>query len=65
VENKLTEIQLAESRRRLSTMSIAVMDAYRSAYSKCRLEGDKVPPARSVQTLCAGVEGDAGMSKTK
>src|SRR5215471_14717033 len=52
VEDKLTEIQLAELRRRLSTMSVtAVMDAYRSAYFQCRLEGDKVPPACPVQTL--------------
>jgi len=29
----------------------AVMDAYRSAYFQCKLEGDKVPPARVIQTL--------------
>jgi len=37
---------------KLSTMGItAVMDAYRSAYFQCKLEGDKVPPARVIQTL--------------
>src|SRR6516165_3129541 len=54
VEDKLTEIQLAELRRRLSTMSVtAVMGAYRSAYFQCRLEGDKVPPTRALfRRLC-------------
>jgi hypothetical protein len=29
----------------------AVMDAYRSAYFQCKLDGDKVPSARAIQTL--------------
>ena len=29
----------------------SVMDTYRSAYIQCKLEGDKVPLARAVQTL--------------
>jgi hypothetical protein len=33
-------------------MSItALMDSYRSAYFQCKLEGDKVPSARAIQTL--------------
>jgi hypothetical protein len=52
VEDKLTEVQLAELRKKLALMSVtAVMDAYRSAYFQCKLEGDKVPPARAIQTL--------------
>ena len=52
VEDKLTEVQLADLRRKLSTMSItAVMDAYRSAYFQCKLEADIVPSARAIQTL--------------
>jgi hypothetical protein len=52
VEDKLTEVQLAELRRKLSMMSItALMDSYRSAYFQCKLEGDKIPTARVVQTL--------------
>ena len=52
VEDKLTEVQLAELRKKLSMMSVtAVMDAYRSSYFQCKLEGDKVPSARAIQTL--------------
>jgi hypothetical protein len=51
-EVQLTEVQLAELRKKLSVMSVtAVMDAYRSAYFQCKLEGDKVPSARAIQTL--------------
>ena len=51
-EDKLTTAQLAELRKKLSTMSVtAVMDAYRSAYFQCKLDGDKIPSARAIQTL--------------
>jgi hypothetical protein len=41
-----------ELRKKLSIVSVtAVMDAYRSAYFQCKLEGDKVPLARAIQTL--------------
>ena len=52
MDDKLTTVQLAELRKKLATMSItAVMDAYRSAYFQCKLEGDKAPSARAIQTL--------------
>ena len=52
MDDKRTAVQLAELRRKLSTMSVtAVKDAYQSAYFQCKLEGDKVPPARAIQTL--------------
>jgi hypothetical protein len=52
VEDKLTELQLAELRKKLSIMSVtAVINAYRSAYFQCKLEGDKLPSARAIQTL--------------
>jgi hypothetical protein len=52
VDDGFTAVQLAELRKKLSTMSVtAVMDAYRSAYFQCKLEGDQIPPARAVQIL--------------
>jgi hypothetical protein len=52
VEEKLTAIQLAGLRKKLSLMSVTVvMDAYRSAYFQCKLGGDKTPSALAIQTL--------------
>ena len=60
----LHTVQRAELRKKLSTMSItAVMDAYRSAYFRCKLEGDKVPPARAIQTLVQAWKEMRGWSK--
>jgi hypothetical protein len=51
-DDKLNDVQLQELCRKLSVMSVtAVMDAYRSAYFQCKLDGDKVPSARAIQTL--------------
>ena len=41
----------------------AVMDAYRSAHYQCKFDGDKVPSARAIQTLDAGVARDEKMVK--
>jgi hypothetical protein len=44
-------------------MSVTVMDAYRSAYYQCRLDGDKIPPARAIQTLVQAWREMRGWSK--
>jgi hypothetical protein len=52
MEKALTKAELAELQRKLSTMSVtAIRDFYFAAHVRCRLEGDKVPAARSIQEL--------------
>jgi hypothetical protein len=66
VDDKLTPVQLQELRRKLSTMSVtAVKDAYHSAYYQCRLDGDKIPSARAIQTLVQAWRGMRGWSKRR
>lgn len=48
----LSEAELQQLRRKLSTMSVTALgDFYRAAYYRCRLEGYAVPPARAIQEL--------------
>jgi hypothetical protein len=50
----LTESELKERERQLSLLSTHhVADAYRRAYEACRMEGDRLPRASSVQELVA------------
>lgn len=52
MDDKLTDAQLAELRNKLALMSVtAVKDAYQSAYFQCKLDGEKIPSARAIQTL--------------
>jgi hypothetical protein len=52
VDDELNTAQLSELRKKLSAMSVtAVKDTYQSAYYQCRLDGDKVPSPRAIQTL--------------
>ena len=51
-DQALTKEELAELRRQLAAMSlVAVKDLYHGAYYECRLDGDKIPPAKAVQRL--------------
>jgi hypothetical protein len=64
VEDKLTAVQLTGLRKEISMMSIAAaMDAFRSAYFQCKLEVDKVPSARAIQTLLEAWKEMRGWSK--
>jgi hypothetical protein len=64
VDDKLTTTQLAELRKKLATTSItAVKDAYQSAHYQCRLDGDKIPSARAIQTLVQAWREMRGWSK--
>jgi hypothetical protein len=48
----LSREDLADLQRRLDQMSVTgVEDFYRTCYLACRLDGDRVPSARSVQEL--------------
>lgn len=48
----LTPDDLVALGKKLSTMSVtAVLDFYRAAYSRCKLDGDSVPAARAIQEL--------------
>ena len=65
-EDKLTEVQFAELRRKLSLVSVtAVMGAYRGAYFQCKLEGDRIPSARAIQTLAQAWKEMRGSSKRR
>ncbi len=51
-DRPLTPEQLAEHRRQFSKLSPGhIADAYRQAYEKCRMDGDRVPHASAVQDL--------------
>jgi hypothetical protein len=41
----------------------AVMDAYQSAYFQCKLDSDKIPSARAIQTLVQAWREMRGWSK--
>jgi hypothetical protein len=48
----LSRDDLAVLKRRLDQMSVTgIQDFYRTAYLACRLDGDQVPYARSIQEL--------------
>jgi len=48
----LSKNDLAELQRKLSAMSVTgLQDFYRTAYYRCRLEGEQVPQARAIQEL--------------
>ena len=48
----LSRDELCALQRRLDQMSVTgVQDFYRTAYLACRIDGDRVPPARSIQEL--------------
>jgi hypothetical protein len=48
----LSRDDLAELQRKLSQMSVTgLQDFYRTAYYRCRLEGERVPQARAIQEL--------------
>ena len=66
MDDKLTTTQLADLRKKLSTMSVtAVKDAYHSAYFQCKLDGDKIPSARAIQTLVQAWREMRGWSKRR
>jgi hypothetical protein len=45
-------------------MSVAsVKDAYQSAFFQCKLDGDKIPSARAIQTHVQGWKEMRGWSK--
>jgi hypothetical protein len=51
-QQMLSRDDLAVLKRRLDQMSVTgVQDFYRTAYLACRVDGDRVPSARSVQEL--------------
>jgi len=53
-DRPLTEAELKERVRQLSLLSTHhVADAYRRAYEVCRMEGDRLPRASSIQELVA------------
>jgi hypothetical protein len=59
-----TTAQPLNLRKKLSTMSItAVKDAYQSAYYQCKLQSDKVPSSRAIQTLVRAWKQMRGWSK--
>ena len=48
----LSKDDLGELQRKLSQMSVTgLQDFYRTAYYRCRLEGEQVPQARAIQEL--------------
>jgi hypothetical protein len=48
----LTPDDLLALQKKLGTMSVtAVLDFYRAAYGRCRLDGDRVPTERAIQEL--------------
>lgn len=51
-ERPMTDEELVDLRRSLSMVSpYHVVQAYRDAYEKCRMDGDRLPSARAVQEL--------------
>ena len=51
-DRPMSEQELAEHRRSLSMVSpYHVAQAYRDAYDKCRMDGERLPSARAVQEL--------------
>jgi hypothetical protein len=42
-----------------------LQDAYQSAYFQCKLDGDKIPPTRAIQTLVQAWRETRGWSKRR
>ena len=48
----LSQADLESLKKKLGAMSVtAVLDFYRSAYGRCKLDGDHAPAARAIQEL--------------
>jgi hypothetical protein len=52
LKDVLSRDDLAELQQKLSRMSVTgLQDFYRTAYFRCRLEGERLPQARAIQEL--------------